>query len=228
MQRAWDYHHQLLQILAWPACSFIQSYLTMALPQVAQLISCNGCCVMCHVQVYTAEYGGHLIAVKLFRHSTSMDFAAGSHGSQLHGAPGGGAAAAGISSLLGHHGTSSSSGGNVASEAELEAVLSLQYRLCNLTHQHLLQHVAVYPRVFEVRLGFKEPDLGWVCPAAKGTRHRADAIYWISSIGAYCPCVLGCVEDVARSSSLFPLLGVQSAPQLLFVSLAWCAVMITH
>lgn len=155
--------------------------------------------------MYTAEYGGHLIAVKLFRYSTSMDFAAGSHGSQLHGAPGGGAAAAGISSLLGHHGTSSSSGGNVASEAELEAVLSLQYRLCNLTHQHLLQHVAVYPRVFEV--SWVSRSLTWDgMSCAKGTRHRADAIYWMSSIGAYCPCVLGCVEDVARSSSLFPCL----------------------
>jgi hypothetical protein len=107
--------------------------------------------------VYTAEYGGALLALKLFRYSTAMDY---SSSSQLHGGGGGpgaggaggpAAAAAGIGSLLGHHGAGGSSGGNVASEAELEAVLSLQYRLCNLSHTHLLQHVAVYPRVYEVR-----------------------------------------------------------------------------
>lgn len=104
-------------------------------------------------QVYNAEFGGHLLAVKLFRYSTAMDYASGAHPSQLHGGPGAaaGAAAAGIGSLLGHPGAGgSSSGGNWASEAELEAVLSLQYRLCNMSHPHLLQHVAVYPRVYEV------------------------------------------------------------------------------
>jgi hypothetical protein len=106
--------------------------------------------------VYNAEYSGHLLAVKLFRYSTAMDYASSTHPSQLHGGAGGGAAAAGIGSLLGHHGPGgSSSGGNWASEAELEAVLSLQYRLCNISHQHLLQHVAVYPRVYEVS--------GWRC-----------------------------------------------------------------
>jgi hypothetical protein len=70
----------------------------------------------------------------------------------------------------------------VASEAELEAVLSLQYRLCNLTHQHLLQHVAVYPRVFEVRLGFfRGHAVIGLFRAATGARHRAGACgvtYW--------------------------------------------------
>jgi hypothetical protein len=45
----------------------------------------------------------------------------------------------------------SSSSGNVVRETELEAVLSLQYRLCSVSHPHVLQHVAVYPHVYEVR-----------------------------------------------------------------------------
>ena len=136
------------------------------------------------LQVYTAEYGGHLLALKLFRYSTSMDYAAGAaHPNQLHGGPGGGAAAAaGISNLLGHHGTSSSSGGNVANEAELEAVLSLQYRLCNLSHQHLLQHVAVYPRVYEVSTGgvavVSEQLQGWHNMQCTGSLDQHDCLAW--------------------------------------------------
>lgn len=130
---------------------------TQGCSPLAAVLSPATTAAVCLLQVYTAEYGGHLLALKLFRYSTAMDY---SSSSQLHGGgggpgaggAGGPAAAAGIGSLLGHHGASGSSGGNVASEAELEAVLSLQYRLCNLSHTHLLQHVAVYPRVYEVSL----------------------------------------------------------------------------
>jgi len=154
-------------LLPLNACSTRQSdWLTVPCAVCCAMLCAVLCCAVlccavlcCHptnrTQVYTAEYSGHLLAIKLFRYSSStMDYAASSHPPQLHGPAGAGGAAgpaaAGISSLLGHHGTSSSSGGNVASEAELEAVLSLQYRLCNMQHEHLLQHVAVYPRVFEV------------------------------------------------------------------------------
>jgi hypothetical protein len=145
--------------------------------------------------VYNAEYGGHLLAVKLFRYSTAMDHAGGSHPSQLHAgaAGGGGAAAAGISSLLGHSGPGgSSSGGNWASEAELEAVLSLQYRLCNMSHVHLLQQVAVYPRVYEVvqRRSSREPPdvyLAAVMPR-KERHHRCAALVTEHAAG-------GCLRD---------------------------------
>lgn len=147
------------------------------------------------MQVYNAEYGGHLLAVKLFRYSTAMDHAAGSHPSQLHAGAGGGggAAAAGISSLLGHSGPGgSSSGGNWASEAELEAVLSLQYRLCNMSHSHLLQQVAVYPRVYEVvqRRSSREPPdvyLAAMMPR-KERHHRCAALVTEHAAG-------GCLRD---------------------------------
>lgn len=146
--------------------------------------------------MYNAEYGGHLLVVKLFRYSTAMDHAGGSHPSQLHagaGGGGGGAAAAGISSLLGHSGPGgSSSGGNWASEAELEAVLSLQYRLCNMSHSHLLQQVAVYPRVYEVvqRRSSREPPdvyLAAMMPR-KERHHRCAALVTEHAAG-------GCLRD---------------------------------
>lgn len=94
------------------------------------------------VQVYTAEHSGHTLAIKLFRYSSSMD-----HGHQPPHTTTAVAPAAALGSVLGHSGTSGSSS---TREAELESVLSLQYRLCSLQHEHILQHVAVYPRVFEV------------------------------------------------------------------------------
>jgi hypothetical protein len=53
--------------------------------------------------------------------------------------------------MFGGSSGSSGSSGNVVRETELEAVLSLQYRLCSVSHLHVLQHVAVYPHVYEVR-----------------------------------------------------------------------------
>jgi hypothetical protein len=101
------------------------------------------------MQVYTAEHAYNVLAVKLFRVSSSMD-----HGHTPGGhAPGGagvGGAAAGLGGVLGGGSGGSGSSGNVLRETELEAVLSLQYRLCSVSHPHVLQHVAVYPHVYEV------------------------------------------------------------------------------
>lgn len=99
------------------------------------------------LQVYTAEHSSQLFAVKLFRYSSSID-----QGHQAPIASTSGAAvagAAGASSTLGH--PSNAVSATVQRETELEAVLSLQYRLCDLQHEHILQHVAVYPKVYEVR-----------------------------------------------------------------------------
>jgi hypothetical protein len=100
------------------------------------------------LQVYTAEHASNVLAVKLFRVGSSMDHghAAGGH---APGGPGGGGAA-GLGGMFGA-GSGSGSSGNVVRETELEAVLSLQYRLCSVSHPHVLQHVAVYPHVYEVR-----------------------------------------------------------------------------
>jgi hypothetical protein len=94
--------------------------------------------------VYTAEHGRQLLCVKLFRYSSSIDQNTPPQHGAVAGVAGGGG---GSSSLSGP----SSSGSNVVRETELETVLSLQYRLCSLQHDNVLQHIAVYPRVYEVR-----------------------------------------------------------------------------
>lgn len=103
------------------------------------------------LQVYTAEHASNVLAVKLFRFSNSMDHGhtPAGQGPGGPGVGGGGAALAG--SMLGGGGSGGSSS-FVSRETELEAVLSLQYRLCNISHPHVLQHVAVYPHVYEVCL----------------------------------------------------------------------------
>ena len=54
---------------------------------------------------------------------------------------------------------SSSSSAHRSPDGELAATLSALYRLCHVRHEHVLQHVAVYPQVFEVvqRRSSREP-----------------------------------------------------------------------
>lgn len=41
-------------------------------------------------------------------------------------------------------------GGSSAGDVVLEQCLSLQYRLCHMSHKHILQQIAVFPRIYEV------------------------------------------------------------------------------
>jgi len=93
----------------------------------------------------------------------------------------------GFSNMLNQN---SNSGGNVMRETELEAVLSLQYRLCSLQHEHLLQHVAVYPRVYEVSTW--ETRCQWTLPV-----HRRTPVI---SCHAYSQPSMGMLESSAIDS----------------------------
>jgi hypothetical protein len=83
--------------------------------------------------VYLADYLGQTLAIKVFRYTTPQD--------SMPAGSGGGASSSGLG------------GSSGARDADLEAAMGCLYRLCHVHHQHVLQHVAVYPLTYEVGLG---------------------------------------------------------------------------
>ncbi|KAF8056396.1 MAP3K12 [Scenedesmus sp. PABB004] len=149
-----------------------------------------------HTAVYTAEHGGSLLAVKLFRYSPTMEHSVHAPGGAPGGAGGGSAAGGGTGGMFGG---GSGSSGNVVRDTELEGVLSLQYRLCSLSHEHVLRHVAVYPHVYEVvqRRSSREPPdvfLTSVLPR-KERHHRVAALVTEYAAG-------GCLRDASNRGAL--------------------------
>ncbi|WIA14830.1 hypothetical protein OEZ85_001549 [Tetradesmus obliquus] len=151
-----------------------------------------------HTAVYTAEHASSVLAVKLFRVSSSMDHGH-TPGGHAPGSAGVGGAAAGLGGVFGSGSGGSGSSGNVLRETELEAVLSLQYRLCSVSHPHVLQHVAVYPHVYEVvhrRSSREPPDVYLTSMLPRKERHhRCAALVTEYAAG-------GCLRDAVNRGAL--------------------------
>eukprot|EP00879_Flechtneria_rotunda_P012391 GHRR01012939.1.p1 GENE.GHRR01012939.1~~GHRR01012939.1.p1 ORF type:complete len:450 (+),score=176.99 GHRR01012939.1:771-2120(+) len=109
-----------------------------------------------------------------------------------------GSSAAGVNSLSGV-GAGPSGGSSAGKETELETVLRLQYKLCSLQHEHILQHIAVYPRVYEVvhRRSSREPADVYLASSLprKDRHHRCAAVVTAQAGG-------GCLRDAVNKGAV--------------------------